>query len=614
MLRPIPVSAVSLNSGFWLPRLEANRDTAIPRLYELFEEKGVVDNFRRLNGSKDVPRRGYYFTDSDLFKWVEAVAFVLQSEEAPALSRLLDDVVETILSVQQPDGYLNTYWIAERAEQRFTDLQEGHELYCAGHLFQAGIALFRANGDRRLLDASVRFADYLCTQFHPQGLPGNPGHPEIELALVELYRVTGARRYLDLANYFLTENEFRTRDMIKGHAVEANYQACGAADLFAESGDAALLDSCLRQWQSMVHDKLYVTGGVGGRYTGESYGKPFELPHERAYAETCAAIANIIWNWRMLTITGEARFADLMERTLYNGFLSGISLKGDEYFYVNPLADSGTGEGDPWNPAHCREPYQRKPWYNCTCCPPNVQRMLASLPGYMFSSSDEGLWVHLYDACALETTLADGTPLRLDMNTLYPWEGSVRLRLSPATALTFVLRLRIPAWCRDAALAINGQPQALTLAPGAYAAIERTWHPGDEVELTLAMPVETLEADARVVDCRGSVALQRGPIVYCLEGVDHPGVQDVRDARTPLSALAQAGAITATHRADLLSGVTLLRAPGWLPITPDDQGPLYRFRGQEPGPLRPITLTAIPYYAWCNRGPNAMTVWIQTTA
>ncbi|MHB1294525.1 MAG: glycoside hydrolase family 127 protein [Anaerolineae bacterium] len=611
-LRPVPVSDVTLGDGFWQPRLRANHQTSLPRLYALYEEKGVLDNFRRLNGSKNVARRGYLFTDSDLYKWVEAAAFVLQSEGDPALERLLDGVIETILSVQQPDGYLNTYWIAERADQRFTDLPGGHELYCAGHLFQAAIALYRANGDRRLLDASTRFADYLCSRFQPQDLPGNPGHPEIELALVELYRVTGARRYLDLADYFLTQNGFRTRTIIEGHAVVANYQACGAADLYAECGDAALLDASLRLWQSMVSTKMYVTGGVGGRYLGESYGRPFELPQERAYSETCAAIANAIWNWRLLAITGEAQYTDLMERALYNGFLSGVSLGGDEYFYINPLADSGAGEGDPENPAHRRDPYQRKPWYNCTCCPPNVQRMLASLPGYLFSTNEEGLWVHLYDACTLKATLPGGTPLRMSVDTRYPWEGTVRLHLSPAVAQRFTLRLRIPAWCRNANLEVNGQPVCVAAAPGSYAALERTWQPGDTVQLDLAMPVDALEADPRLAECRGSVALQRGPLVYCLEGVDHGGA-DVRDTRIALSTLAQLGGITAEHHPELLGGMTLLHAPGWLPEHPEAQGPLYRVWGQEPAPLRPTPLTAVPYYAWCNRGPNAMTVWIQTT-
>lgn len=601
-LTGVPVRAVRLRDGFWRPRLEANRRAGIPGLYRRLEEHGVVENFRRLYGAKDGPRRGPRYTDSDLYKWLEAAAFVLQGGDAPEVLPLVEGAIAAILPAQRADGYLNTYFVDERADQRYTRLATDHELYCAGHFFQAAIALHRAAGDSRLLGPALRFADHLC-EILPTMPGATDGHPEIELALVELYRETGRQRYLDLARRLLDAAGFTELRKIEGHAVRALYYCCGAADYYAETGDPAFGAALERQWENFTRAKVYITGGAGGRYTGESLGRDYELPNARAYAETCAAIAGIFWNWRMLALAGEARFADLLERGLYNGALAGVSLDGTHYFYVNPLAYDGEGEGDPWYPWARRGRYERQPWYDTTCCPPNLQRLLASLPGYFYSTGrDNGLWVHLYDNSDLDWRLPDGTGLRVSQTTRYPWAGDVDLTVTPATPAAFALHLRVPAWAEGTTVAVNGEAAGPTPVPGEYLALRRTWAPGDRVRLSLPVGPAVMTSDPRVAENRGSVALERGPLVYCLEAHDNPGI-------SPADALLDPGGeIGAEHRADLLGGITVLRAPGAVPVEPASA--LYRpWRAGRPA-TRPVALTAIPYYAWNGRGPCAMTVWM----
>ena len=589
----------------------ANYKKSIPKLLELLKEHGVVDNFLRLYGKKDVERRGYLFTDSDLYKWMEAAAFVLQSEDAPEIKKMLDEVIDDILPAQGEDGYLNTWFVDDRADKRFTDLVSAHELYCAGHLIQAAIAHHRATGETRLLGAAIRFADYLDETFGAGKMQGFAGHPEIELALVELYRETGQNKYLDLAKFFLTQNDIREFQEITGHAVRAGYFACGGTDYYLETGDQDFLKSLHRQWESMANGKMYVTGGVGSRPGGEKYGRMFELPTSSAYTETCAGISTIFWNWRMLAINGEAKYADLMEKTLYNGFLSGVSLSGTEYFYVNPLYSSGKGEDDPWYKWGRKEPIQRKPWYNCTCCPPNIERLLASLPGYFYSISDEGVWVHLYDNSEMNWRLSNGMKLSLEQRTSYPWDGMVEISLSPEKPKEFSLFLRIPSWCQNANGEANGKTISAAIKPGTYLQINRKWKAGDKVRLNFDMPVELVESDPRVLENRGNVAIQRGPIVYCLEGTDNPGF-NVIDARVNLDSNKNWETAKAEFEKDTLGGVVVITGNGIVPVNPDDQGPLYRpIRNKKQIEIKDVTLTAISYYAWCNRGPTSMTVWIQ---
>ena len=603
-LRPIPIRAVTMLPGFWKARMDVNREHGIPNLYRLLEEQGVLDNLRRISGRKNVERRGAFWTDSDLAKWMEAAAFALQSEPDPKLRKMLDEAIDDLTAIQREDGYINSFFTGEsrKLSGRFRNLPMEHELYCAGHLFQAAVAHYRATGDSKFLDAATRYADFLVATFGPGKIEQADGHPEIEMALVELYRTTGAagasvpiyrdkREYLDLAGFFLEVQKFAERQYIEGHAVRAGYLACGAVDYFAETGDEKTMEALERLWADMTQKKMYITGGVGSRYEGEAFGWPYELPNERAYAETCAAIASIYWNWRMLAIKAESRFADVMERTLYNGFLSGVSLDGWHYFYMNPLA--------------CYGDYQRQEWFGCTCCPTNAVRMIASMPGYFYSTSDEGVWVHLYDNSRLHWRLHDGTKLTLDQITDYPWDGQVEITVIPEATAEFALFLRIPSWCESASVSVNHGPPS-GVSPGDYLKLERKWRRGDIVHLDLPMPVVLKEADPRVKVDFGMVAIQRGPVVYCLESKDNPDVP-IRDAELMVDE-----DFTAEFKPHLLGGVTVIEGKGVYACPDQDRGALYRPLDGMRLEVQEAELRAIPYYAWANRGPSNMAVWLQS--
>lgn len=608
-LQNIPVRAVRMGSGFWKGRRDANVERSIPTMLELLEQHGVVDNFRRLTGRKQVPRRGPLYTDSDIYKWMEAVAFVLQSEDRPKLRDTFDRLTEEILAAQEPSGYLNTYYVDERRNLRFQEMHRGHELYCLGHLLQAAIAYYRATGERRLLDGGLRFVNYLAEHFGPSKQPLLTGHPELEMALVELYRITGDRRHLDLAGYLLqgdgerlkltrqqlvylfSGKPFVSRTELEGHAVRAMYACCGATDYAMETGDPRYVETLERLWQDLARRKMYITGGVGSREQGEAFGEAYELPNRMAYTESCAAIGNMMWNWRLLAARAEARFADILERALYNGVNSGMSLSGDLYCYRNPLELSG-------NP----NDRIRNPWYSTTCCPPNLERIFASLPGYFYSVNREGIWVHLYHNNTLEWRLADGTPLRLEQKTDYPWDGRIEILLNPAEAREFNLFVRIPAWAAPTRLEVNGQPAAARA--GEYAALKRTWRPGDRVTLSFNMTPRLTCANPLVAENRGKAAVERGPLVYCIEQVDHPEV-------SIFDLLLDAGAgFREQHRPDLLGGIIVLQHQGRAWRTPLREEPLYT---TWPGPARatrPAAITLIPYYAFANREPTAMRVWL----
>jgi len=405
-LHTVPVQAVRLGDGFWSARRKATTERSLPTLLDLLEEHGVVDNFRRLAGRTDLARKGPLYTDSDLYKWIEAASWALASNETSDADKQklrgdIESLTTHILAAQEPSGYLNTYYVGDKTRFRFTELSRSHEDYCLGHLLQAGIAYYRATGSRRLLDAGIRFADYIVEEFGPAKRPFVTGHPELEMALIELCRTTGQTKYLDFARYLFSGVEkdrlklkdadmrymfsgkpFVSHTEFEGHAVRALYAASGATDYFTEAGDPAFKRTLDLLWTDLTTRKMYITGGVGSRSGGESFGDPYELPSEQAYAETCAAIANVMWNFRMLTLTGDARYADVLERALYNGVNSGMSLSGNLYCYRNPLASSGEK--------------LRNPWYDTTCCPPNIERLFESLPGYFYALSRDGVYVNLY--------------------------------------------------------------------------------------------------------------------------------------------------------------------------------------------------------------------------
>jgi len=613
-LRSLPVRAVELGDGFWRPRLATNVAVTLPRQLALLHETGTLRNFQLVYGAAEGERVGPVYTDSDLYKWIEAASWALQSSPTPhtpevqTLARSIEAVIDIIAPAQGADGYLNTYFQGERAHLRWTNLERDHELYCAGHLIQAAVAHHRATGQTRLLEIATRFADYIADEFGWGKREGHPGHPELEMALVELYRETGARRYLDLAGFFIDHAGGSQMREILGHAVRALYFCCGMTDYYAETGNPAYREALQSLWRSMTETKMYITGAAGGRWRGESFGRAFELPHENAYAETCANIASFMWNWRLLALAGESRFADLMELTLYNSVLSGISLDGEAYFYVNPHASNGQPTDDPWYPQERRPAPQRQRWFGTACCPPNIARTFAALPGYFYSTTDAGLWVHLYDHNTLRWRLPDGTPLTVSQSTRYPWDGRVDITVSPARECEFSLFLRIPGWCHTAALSVEDGGIVRPPKPGRYYELRRAWRPNTRLTLGFSMPSVWMVANPMAAETRCSVALRRGPLVYCFEAADNPGFS-VRQARVRVDPLRPFGSFTAEHRPDLLGGVTVLRGRGVVPTEP--WGPLYRPLAAQPIPTRPVELVGIPYYAWANRSPGEMTIWLQ---
>ncbi|MBW3633666.1 MAG: glycoside hydrolase family 127 protein [Chloroflexi bacterium] len=614
-LRPVGLDAVTIDDAFWAPRLRTNREATLPSQYRLLWETGRIDNLLRAAGTRDGEFQGRYFNDSDVYKWLEAASWSVAGghDAEPELHAMIDETISAVEAAQRPDGYLNSYFARERADQRWTDF-DLHEMYCAGHLFQAAVAHHRATRSTRLLDVATRFADHIDVTFGPEvgKRIGTDGHPEIEMALVELARETGERRYIDLARFLVDvrghgvlgdaygrfgkeyhqdHRPFRDLDEIVGHAVRAVYLNAGVADLYAETGEPALLETLHRLWQSMTTRKMYVSGGIGSRYEGESFGEDYELPNALAYTETCAAIGSMMWNWRMLSIEAEARYADLLELTLYNAMLPGVSLDGETYFYQNPLADEGS--------------HRRQAWFGTACCPPNVARTLASLPGYVYSASDEGIWIHLYAAGTARIPLDDRV-VALRQETRYPWDGEITIEVDGEG--DFSLMLRIPAWCEEGAtLTVNDEPLPESLVPGRYAEVRREWRPGDTVRLSLPMPVRRVESHPYVEENTGRVALMRGPLLYCLEQIDNPAVA-IRDIAVPDDVSFQAD-----WRHDLLGGVVALIADARL-APPDDSwsDALYRAARSTPQAAgERVAITAIPYHAWANREPGAMRVWLR---
>lgn len=625
-LKSVPVRAVTIKDGFWSQRRKTNLDSSIPTMHDQLVSHGRMDNFKRLEGKSVAPQRGPVYSDSDIYKWAEAVGFALQSADQPQLSETTSAMIHDIVGAQEPGGYLNTYYVGDNKPLRMRyDVQTtGHELYCIGHLLQGAIALYRANGDRTLLDAGIRFIDgFLLPNYGPE--PNQKGivagHPEIEMALVELYRTTGERKYLDLAGYILHGDEripltqrqivymycgvpFTSRTRLEGHAVRAMYACCGATDYYLETGDPTYWQTLTNLWDDLTQHQLYVTGGVGARETGEAFGDPYELPNARAYGESCAAIGMMMWNWRMLAASGEARFADVMERALYNGINSGMSLDGTTYCYRNPLAFDPAGDS---SDRHAPEGHIRNPWYDTTCCPPNLERTFASLPGYFYSTSDDGVYVHLYDNSELNWRLHNGTALTIQQETDYPWNGKVKLAVSPAAPTEFTLFLRIPGWSARNTVKVNGVPIPGARA-GKYLTVRRTWSAKDEVEMEFDMTTHLLKANPNVTEDRGRIAFQRGPIVFCMEQPDQ--ADHGKDLEMAAYSV-RLGEIAKTNfDSHLLDGVMTLEYPATIRRTGADAGLYYSAAETVEAKEAPTTVKLIPYYAWANRGPASMQVWI----
>ncbi len=609
---PIAPGDVRITGGRWAERAERNRTGAIPAgLRQLGEAKNLA-NLEIAAGRSTGEPAGPIFADSDVYKWLEAAAWEYGRRPDEGLLAEILQVVELVAAAQQDDGYLNSV-VPVRDGGRYVDLPWHHELYCYGHLIQAGVALSRAAGRRDLLDVACKVADHLLVTFGEDRRHDVDGHPVIEMALAELYRETGKQDYLDLADWFvaarghgliagygLAPAYFSDRvpvaeqDTVEGHAVRAVYLAAGATDVAVERGDQNLLAALEQQFASMVTEKEYLTGGLGSRWDGEAFGDPFELPTDRAYAETCASIGGLQWAWRLLLATGKAEYADQIERMLYNGFLAGVSLSGTEYFYVNPLQLRDRALADTErSPAH-----GRRGWFDCACCPPNVMRTFASLEGYVASTDADGVQIHQY----VSGTVQAGD-LRLRVDTDYPRTGRVRITVEAAGSGPTTVAVRIPGWADGARF------DGAAATVGGYASASRTFAAGDELVLELPLEPRLTVADRRVDAVRGCVAIERGPLVYALEQQDQP------DGVAPDDLAIRAdGDLSAEERPDLLEGVTVIKASGVRLSSggPGSDNPStghQTYPGGQPA-AAPTELVAIPYHLWANRGPQPMRVWI----
>ncbi len=610
-LHPVPVRAVRIGDGFWSPRRQVNVEKSLPTMLELLEAHGIVDNFRRVSGRKQVERKGPLYTDSDLYKWTEAAAFVLQNGDRPELRTTLDRLTDDVVAAQEPSGYLNTFYQGDKQKLRFTEMQRSHELYCLGHMLQAGIARYRADGNRRLLDAGMKFVDYLVRDFGPDKRPLLTGHPELEMSLVELYRVTGKKEYLGLAGYLLSGVErdrlklrdsdvkymfsgkpFTSRTEFEGHAVRAMYAASGATDYYLETGNEEYKATLDRLWTDMDRHKMYITGGVGSRSDGEAFGDAYELPNMAAYTESCAAIGNMFWNERLLHASGDSRYADVLERALYNGVNSGMSLDGTLYCYRNPLASAGEKI--------------RNPWYDTTCCPPNLERVLASLPGIFLqhqpgrslrpSVRQLGIELEARGRHPDPRQAADQVSLGRRRHAHRVTGESDRIHsLRANTGLVEGYQTRFP---RRIGRAASGQ--VLSDKEDVASRRCRAAAPGYQASIDCLQPACPRELG------QGSGAART--VVYCLEQRDQPGERSPFD----LALASPEKPFSEDFRKDLLGGVVVLMHPGSAEANPSTDQPLYQsIVDQRKAVPQAATLTFVPYYSWANRGPSSMEVWVR---
>ena len=637
-LHAVKHERVDLRGGFWGPRLRTHHEVTIPHVLNCLEKAGHVTNFDKAAGVFDGPLRGHHAFDSDLHKALEGALYSLQHRADPTLRRRVESILDRILAAQQKDGFLIAYYIVQDSEARWDELRLEHQLYNAGHFFEMAVEHRRLTGQTKVLDAAKRFADHIDAIFGPGKRYDVGGHEEVELALVKLYCATGERRYLELSRFFLDERGHahgrqrkpfdpksvstelptfkppltqaqrrtvrRARNSVRngrmqdhkpltrqheavGHAVRAGYVYSAMADI-ARFMDAPAYEQALDHlWRDVVSRNMYLTGGVGtAQYGDEGFGDPYLLPN-RSYCESCAAIAHVLWQHRMNLLKGQAKHADVMELALYNGVLSGISISGDEFFYQNPLASNGS---------------RRRSWIGLACCPTNLARIIPQVGGLAYARGKQRVYVNLYLAGEASFKIDGRATLKLAQQTDYPWNGRVRLTVTPDQASEFTLCLRIPGWAcgrpvpgdlyrfadpkvAPVGLKVNGQAADASPKDDGYVHLQRRWQAGDVVELDLPMPIHRIYAHEKVKEDQGKVALVRGPVIYCLEAVDHPGVNVFR------LALPRKADLRAEHRPGLLGGVTVLQGKALADAE------------------RPVTLTAVPYYAWSNREQGAMTVW-----
>ncbi len=626
-VKPVPFTAVHFNDAFWAPRIEINRTVTIPFAFEKCEESKRIYHFERaaaaLRGEelKDKRPPGYPFDDTDPYKVLEGASYTLSVRPDPKLDAYLDTLIAKIGAAQEKDGYLYTTrtidpvnphrWAGK--ERWVLEKVDSHELYNLGHLYEAAVAHYQATGKRSLLDIALKTADLLTQTFGPGKKSIWPGHQITEMGLVKLYRITGEQRYLDLAKFMLdvrgpdgdegagraynqSHKKVVEQTEAVGHAVRATYMYSGIADVAALTGDEAYLKAIDKIWENVAGKKLYITGGIGATGSGEAFGRDYELPNMTAYNETCAAIGNDYWNHRLFLLHADAKYIDVMERTLYNGLISGVSLDGKSFFYPNPLESKGQ--------------HRRSAWFGVACCPGNITRFLASVPGYVYAQQGDMLYVNLFANSTAEIKMDNGRTVKMAQVTRYPWEGAVKMTVNPEKSGPFTINVRIPGWARNEAapsdlyrfqdnvnepvvLKVNGKPVTLKLEKG-YASLNRTWNPGDVIELALPMPIRRIVANDLVEADRGRAALQRGPLVYCAEWPDYTGGR-VRNLMLPAGAK-----LTAEFRSGLLGGVSVIKGKAFA-LASDAEGKVIRTEQD---------FTAIPYYAWANRGSGEMIVWL----
>ncbi|WP_276480170.1 beta-L-arabinofuranosidase domain-containing protein [Paraflavitalea pollutisoli] len=615
-IQPVDFTHVHLTDHFWAPKIQVNADVTIPYTLEQCRRTGRIDNFLKAAGKLPADKYTEYpFDDTDIYKVIEGASYGLQMQKNPKMELYLDTLIQIIAEAQEPDGYLYTFrtmkaakpheWLGSKRYEKEEDLS--HELYNAGHLYEAAVAHYVATGKKNLLNIATKNADLLVKDFGYGKEEKSPGHQVVEIGLAKLYRVTGKKEYLDLAKFFLdirgpkgTEYSQANKKVVDqkeavGHAVRATYMYTGMADIAALTGNEPYLRAIDAIWHDVVERKLYITGGIGATGAGEAFGAPYQLPNMSAYAETCAAIANVYWNNRMFMLHGDAKYIDVLERILYNGVLSGVSISGDRFFYPNPLASMGQ--------------HQRSAWFGCACCISNMTRFLPSMPGYMYAQNKNNLYVNLFAGGTVDVTLP-ATRVKLEQQTEYPWEGKVKLVVSPEKAAAFALQVRIPGWsqadivpgelystpaaAKPLAMTLNGKPLKYELVKG-YAVINRTWKKGDAIAFELPMDIQRIYAKDSVKDDRNRFALQRGPMLYCLEGPDN------KDSAVQNIVVDKNAAIQAVEKPTLLNGVTVLQMQGSSTKRQLNSDELIKAEQ---------TVTAIPYYTWANRGPSDMVVWI----
>lgn len=623
---PVKFTAVRVREGFWKARLDTNRRVTLEANFRKAEETGRISNFEKAAHRREGKHQGIYFDDSDVYKIMEGAVYTLALDPDPVLRAKVDALVDLFAAAQEPDGYLYTartidpeHPASGAGSKRWENIKDAHELYCMGHMIEAAVAHYDATGSDAFLQVARKAADLIGTVFGPQARHEATGHPELELALVKLYRATGERRYLDLAKFFVDcrgnpwgrERLFGPQygdhvpvlkqDAPVGHAVRAGYFFAGVADVAACTGEQTYIDAIDRIWDRMVRARMYVTGGIGSRREGEAFGEDYELPNRKAYAETCAAIANALWSWRMFLLHGDGKYMDVFERALYNAVIPGVSLQGDTFFYPNPLESDGIF-------AFNHGSAERQPWFGCSCCPTNIVRFIPSVPGFALAHAGDRLYLNLYLNAEAAVTLPAGE-VHLDMQTDYPWDGRIRVTVQPERPSVFDLCLRIPGWAQDrpvpsdlytylpaklpaVTLSVNGTDTALNLDKG-YAVIHRTWQPGDTVELNLPLVPRRAVAHESVTENRGRAAFEWGPLVYCFEGADNNG-------RVLNLYVTNDASVTEIREPDLLGGILTLEMPAVaLMRQPDGE-----VKSEQ------VTARAIPYYAWCHRGANEMVVWM----